>query len=410
MSSKPLRFVHASDLHLERPPTGIAQVPEHLRELFIECAYWAAERVFEVALAEEVDFLVLSGDVLEAQQTGPRGPLFLAEQFERLAERGTRVYWAGGRVDPPEAWPDCVPLPDNVHLFAENCVTRCTHEREGESLAVVAGASRQHGQPVRLDDFAPDPSGLFTLAVVHGSAEAEALRSRGVNYWALGGSHARKTLFSGAPTAHYPGSPQGREPAQVGPHGCTLVQLDPQRQIRTTLVPADVLRWHSERLAVTSATTRKDLETRLQDRVQAIRQANPGTDLFLSWTVSGEGRILGQLRRGTLAVELLEALRSEHGFASPCAWSLSITAEPMPLLPTAWLEQQTILGDFLRELGEYEASPERPVALDAYLAEQHRAGPLADAATIAAGPQRERLLREAAMLGVDLLSGEDAEP
>jgi len=42
MSSKPLRFVHASDLHLERPPTGIAQVPEHLRELFIECAYWAA--------------------------------------------------------------------------------------------------------------------------------------------------------------------------------------------------------------------------------------------------------------------------------------------------------------------------------------------------------------------------------
>jgi DNA repair protein SbcD/Mre11 len=51
MPTRPLRFVHTSDLHLEQPPFGIAQVPEHLRELFLECAYWAAERVFAVVLS-----------------------------------------------------------------------------------------------------------------------------------------------------------------------------------------------------------------------------------------------------------------------------------------------------------------------------------------------------------------------
>ena len=81
MSSRPFRFVHASDFHLERLPSGLAEVPDHLRELFIESAYVAAEKVFETVLSEEAEFLVLSGDILDSRQTGPRGPLFLVEQF-----------------------------------------------------------------------------------------------------------------------------------------------------------------------------------------------------------------------------------------------------------------------------------------------------------------------------------------
>ena len=87
MSNWPFRFVHAADFHLEQPPFGIGEVPDHLRELFIESAYWAAERVFETVLSEEAEFLVLSGDLLDPQRTGPRGPLFLREQFQRLSDR-----------------------------------------------------------------------------------------------------------------------------------------------------------------------------------------------------------------------------------------------------------------------------------------------------------------------------------
>ena len=106
MSSRPFRFVHASDFHLERLPSGLAEVPDHLRELFIESAYVAAEKVFETVLSEEAEFLVLSGDILDPRQTGPRGPLFLVEQFNRLAEREIPVYWAGGRaVAKQDSWP-----------------------------------------------------------------------------------------------------------------------------------------------------------------------------------------------------------------------------------------------------------------------------------------------------------------
>ncbi len=41
MSNRPFRFVHAGDFHLELPPQGLAEIPDHLRELFVEAAYWA---------------------------------------------------------------------------------------------------------------------------------------------------------------------------------------------------------------------------------------------------------------------------------------------------------------------------------------------------------------------------------
>ena len=44
------------DLHLELPPFGVTEVPDHLRELFLESSYLSAERVFETVLAEEAEW------------------------------------------------------------------------------------------------------------------------------------------------------------------------------------------------------------------------------------------------------------------------------------------------------------------------------------------------------------------
>lgn len=407
MSTRPFRFVHASDLHLEQPPFGIAEVPEHLRELFLECAYRAAERVFAVVLSEEAQFLVLSGDVLQPQQTGPRGPLFLAEQFQRLAERGVEVFWSGGRVDPPEAWPTSVRLPDNVHVFPSGRIERLTVQREGVPIASIVGASRQQGETVRFDDFSLSPDGLFTVAVLHGDVETEALRSRGIDYWALGGNHARKTLYNDPKTAAYPGTPQGRSPSQAGAHGCTLVEVDADRRVRAAFMPADVLRWHNERIMIDAEANADGLQSRLADRVLALRQSNPGTALVVSWTIVGEGALVGQLRRGSLAAKILETLRTGHGFGSTPLWSVSLSAEPLVALPPSLYEQETIRGDFLRKLREYQSDPQKPIALAAYLSEADRGGPLAAAISEA---DRSRVLHEAAFLGVELLSGEEPKP
>ncbi len=409
MSNRPFRFVHAGDFHLEMPPLGLAEVPDHLTDLFLESPYLAAERVFDTVLAEEADFLILSGDLLIPRLTGPRGPLFLVEQFDRLAQREIPIYWSGGRVDPPEAWPTAFDLPANVHVFPRGRVGEIVYERDGERLARLIGISRERRRSIRASDFDPDPGGLFSIGVVHGSAEARVLQARRIDYWAMGGLHQRSTLFNSPHLAHYPGSPQGRRPQEDGPHSCTLVRVDPHGQARTSLVSTDVLRWISERVVVEEATDRAMLESLLRERLHTLTETMQQVDFLISWTVAGDGPLLAQLRHGTLRAGLLEILRSEFGHGSPLAWSLTLESEPSAALPPQWYDQESIRGEFLREIRRYQIDSAEPLELASYLSEGHLAGTLATAATDVSRSVRERVLREAAMLGVDLLSGEETQ-
>ena len=96
-----LKFLHASDLHLDRPVTGLAEIPGHLKETLANAPYAAAERLFDRAINERVDFVLLAGDVVDLDQGGPRCAAFLLGQFERLADKNIHVYWCGGGVDHP---------------------------------------------------------------------------------------------------------------------------------------------------------------------------------------------------------------------------------------------------------------------------------------------------------------------
>jgi len=430
MPARPLRFVHASDFHLEMPLQGVVEVPEHLREAFCDAPYTAARRVFDAALAEEARFVVLSGDLVHPGRAGLRGPRFLVEQFLRLAGQGIAVYWAGGVVDPPEAWPSTFPLPENVHLFPRGRTGRFVHAPHGTPLVCLVGQSRDGPRPLRLEGFEPDPAGAApgvpTIAVANGSIAAAALPARGVCYWALGGRPDRTTppgvpaavaggvpaaVAGGSPTvAHWPGSPQGRRPGETGIHGCTLVELDENGQARTSLLPTDAIRWLDERLAVDECTRREDLDALLDRRIQGLMEAAPKVDLLLAWTFAGSGPLATELGEGPLAAELLARLRSEYGSATPAAWSISLEAEPAEALPAELYEQETILGDFLRTVRQYEVNPAEPLELETYLAEAHVAGALAAAVSMADQETRRGVLREAALLGAKLLGAGEEVP
>ena len=330
----------------------------------------------------------------------------MLEQFGRLAERGTDVYWAGGRIDPPEAWPSAMTLPENVHVFPRGRVEEFIHRRDGMPLVRLLGTSRDKRRTIRAGDFDPDPAGLFSIAVVHGSAEPSALQDRGIDYWALGGRHDRSTPLSSAELAHYPGTPQGRRPEERGVHGCTLVQVDAGRQARTSLAPTDAMRWLGERVVIDEATGRDGLEALLRQRMHTLMETTPKMDLLISWTVAGSGPLLAQLRRGQLAAELLDWLRSEFGFGPPTAWSVSLQVELSAFFPPEWYEQETIRGDFLRAVRQFHVNSAEPLGLEPYVAEEHLAGTLGPAVAVTNKAARERVLCEAALLGVDLLTGE----
>lgn len=405
-----LRFLHAADFHLERPPGGLAELPEHLRGVLADAPYRAATRVFDAAVKHQVDFVVLAGDVVDPLLAGPRAIVFLAEQFQKLADHGVRVYWAGGRSDRFDRFLDTWPLADDVLRFPLDRVERVVHQRAGEPLVQILGTSTERRKNVEVTDFQPDPRGPFSLAVAYGTTDAEAIAGRGIQYWALGGRHARHALATGPVTGHYCGTPQGRRPKESGPHGCTLVQVDQAGRVRTVFIPTDAVRYCDERVTVDESITSDQLLQILGERAGELLVDPFGPDLLMRWTVAGSRSLAARLRSGSLSTDLVARLRDEHGAKRPAAWTVALQARSTGDLPAELYDEQTLLGEFLRTVRHYRDDPGQPLDLAALLAERHRSGELAALARVADPAARRRVLAEAAALGVELLSPREAAP
>ena len=247
MSGPAFRFLHTSDWNLERPVYGVNEVPDHLREALIDAPFKAAKQVCDAALTEGVDFVILSGEITHPIHGGPRALDFLYQQFELLHRKQVAVYWVAGGSDRPEMWPGSLPLPASVQTFPTDRIRSITARRGDRTLAKIQGCSHPKDGKVRAGDFSRAP-GQFTIAAVHGTCNLSQLRRSRIDYWALGGRRTRETVFSSPRIAQYCGSPQGRSMTELGPHGCTLVDVDEMGVVSRQMIPTDVVRWHHENL------------------------------------------------------------------------------------------------------------------------------------------------------------------
>lgn len=418
MAQRPFQFLHAADLHLDDPVEGLGEAPARLADLVIDCPLNAARRLFEAAVQHRVDFVVLSGDVVDLRRRWPREMAFLVEQFQFLAKHDITVYWAGGEIDSFD-WPSAYSLPSNVKLASRFHLQRLKHEIGGAPVCELAGRSRNSSDFSEAYDFGSGKAELFSIAVAHGQ-QLTTPADIGARYWALGGSHRRSTQqISPHCIAHYPGTSQGRRPSEAGAHGCTLVQVDELGQARLTPLTTDAVRWESPQLSVSVAADRSQLELLLRDHIQRHFSEPGGPLTLVEWRINCQGSLFAELRRGKLASELLAALQRDFGERSSApVWSVAINAELDSALPAVWQQEESLRGDFVRavqgliadELVEPATRARRPQLHDLLARGSSLAG---DAKidrsyfTIENATARCRLLRQAAWLGADLLSPEE---
>lgn len=411
MAERTFRFLVAGDLHLERPAYGLDEVNDALRELMIEAPYLAAERVVETALAENVDFVVLSGDVVDPWTSGPRGVAFLVEQFQRLAARGIAVYWVGTPLDDFERWPSGIELPGNVVRLATDAPQSQLIKRDEEPLACILGVSADNSPQLRHLEFATQGE-LLTLAVTHGQIDTSELANSSIDFWTIGGPHDRQVLSSVRPVVLCPGSPQGRCPSEVGTHGCTLVEvshrgpIDGERRptrhdVRMRFLPTDVLRWHNVQLRAEHLVSAEQVQDALLTQLAALQDTSRDTDLVVHLSVICDSQQAASWR--TFLPAVLERARTTFGYRSPACWTASIKFQATARWGTRYADEDTLLGDVLRELTRYADDPALPIGLASYLDPRQFAGALGSALARLEGDSRDDVLTEAAALIVDLL-------
>lgn len=236
------RFLHAADLHLGAPLKSLgSRVDEATIARIRAKVNTAFERLVDAALREEVDFVVLAGDVYDTADRDPGARVRMVRGLTRLDERGIRVFMVHGNHDPLLRDVRAGVLPDNVTVFPAGSVGQ--HEVTMRNGAVVTVAGTSFGRTEEPDSLVPlfaQVRGRTIVGVLHTNVggndqhgnyaptSVAELESSPVHYWALGHIHLRSVNRTPKGWWAYPGNLQGRstKASECGPKGVLIVEVD----------------------------------------------------------------------------------------------------------------------------------------------------------------------------------------
>mgnify|MGYP001825062866 FL=1 len=405
MPGESFRFIHASDFHLETPLGDLDELPPPVRDQMATAPHQAVKAIFDAALSSNIDFVLLSGDLLNPQAAGPYGMNLLLDQLEKLHQRKTPVYWVAGVADDPQKWPDACMIPPNVTLFSKEQSRPIDVVRGGRTICRIVGRNSDGRTSLHVPGYECEASDEFTIGLGHGDATLETLAEARFDFWCLGGKHNRLELDTdGEVKAIYTGSPQGRGLTETGPHGFSIIDVDAERNLRVNEMPADTFRYCSVRLNAADIASVGSIKNLLGERIVRMQHEAGGRHLIIGWEiVADSGESLTAIGDGE---ELLDWVRREYGHGTPAAWTTTLRIRPPQTYPKSWHDEDTILGDYLRIASEHRKADASQINL-LPMTEERTGLPASTTTLLAEIPQmrRSETLDEATLLGVELLRG-----
>jgi exonuclease SbcD len=355
-----MRFIHASDLHLDSPLRGLSRYEGAPVDEVRGATRRAFENLVAAALRERVDLLVIGGDLYDGDWPDHNTGLFFIKGVTQLAEEGIPVVIVRGNHDAASKLTKSLRLPRNVYLLAD---------AKPETVVLDQIGVAAHGQsfftPAVLTDLASAyPASIpdcFNIGLLHTSLNGRpghdnyapttlsVLQSKGYDYWALGHVHAAE-IVSREPWVVYPGNTQGRHIRESGAKGCSLISVENSVVLEQKAIALDVMRWETLSLDISALP---DLDALLDAATAGIRnrlaQAD-GRALAIRIWIAGSGPLHRMLAIQPDTVE--QQLRSAAIEASNAqVWIEKIELTTRPQLDLDCIaERDDPLGMLVREL------------------------------------------------------------
>jgi len=364
-----MKFIHASDLHLDSPLCGLDNYEEAPKEMIRSATRDAVERMVDLAIEEKVTFIVLSGDLADGDWKDSQTMLWLTNQFRRLLEYGIKVYTIRGNHDAQNNLSKYITQLENVKEFPDKPTTfsdpenkYAIHGQSYPSREVNENLVKEY--PAAMDD-------LFNIGILHtnltGSTEhdnyaptsLDELKAKKYEYWALGHVHNRQIVHE-YPHIVYSGNTQGRNIRETGEKGCYLVNVDDDYLSNIDFVPLQVVKW--EKL---------DIKSEPEDDVSTlIKKVNSGMSKLVSGneesltvvriTIHGSNREHRQLEKPMKIEDFKNSIRDYANSSPNPIWIEKIKLElKAPRDIEALKNSDTLLGDLLRLTGEIGDDPEQ---------------------------------------------------
>ena len=361
-----MQFLHAADIHLDSPLTGLPDYPGAPVEQIRSATRQAFRNMTDLAIEREVDFVIIAGDLYDGDWRSYDTGLVFREQMARLDKAKIRVFIVLGNHDAQSRITKSLTLPDNVHVFSHRNPETVKLEELGVAL---------HGQSFKTHDVTenlaanyPDPvSDIFNIGVLHTAAEGREghalyapcskaeLVGKGYDYWALGHVHNREELSTN-PYVIFPGNLQGRhirESASEG-NGCTLVSVGEAGNVTLTHEPLDTVRWKIVSTDVSGVESMGALVEGARDALGEAHNEAEGRVLAARVVLSGNTKLHGRLLsdRDSLLSEI-RAVGMDVAVGEVWIESVLVDTRPMESLESLG-ERKDTLGDVAKALADLQ--------------------------------------------------------
>jgi DNA repair exonuclease SbcCD nuclease subunit len=291
-----IKILHTADVHLDSPLTSLALRDESLRQNIQSATRSAFVQIIDTALAENVDALLIAGDLYDGAQRSAKTAAFLTGQFERLGASGIPVFYIKGNHDAENPITGEVALPDNVQIFDGRGGKQ---QLEGKDVWIHGVSfNGKHAPDSLLGKFGAPVPGAINIAMLHTSLAGAAghdnyapcsvaeLSALGFDYWALGHVHKRQ-VHSEAPLVVMPGMPQGRDIGEAGSKSATLILIE-GKNISVEEVPTSVVMFLGHSIDVSGAENDDEIRQRIRSSIHApIEGLQAGNDAILRLTLTG---------------------------------------------------------------------------------------------------------------------------
>lgn len=418
-----LRFVHAADLHLDSPFTGLSTTAPQVAGSLHSATFDAYERIINLCISERVDALLVAGDIYDGADRSLRAQRKFVDGLYQLHQAGIRSFICHGNHDPLNGWEARLALPPTCRRFGPD-FERVPFFADDPDRAVIYGISypqRDVRENLVLHLGTVD-HGPFSIGLLHANVDNDPnhpayapctladLARTGVDYWALGHVHTRRVLSDRAPMVVYPGNPQGRHPNERGERGVYLVEVDDFGGIRLDFRPVDTIRWEEVQLDIVRMDTEDDLLEALNRTVAESLDEADGRSLIVRIALTGRGPLHTSLLRPDTIPHLAESLNEEWAARRPFVWCDRIVdATASPFDRNKRVEGADFIADLLRlsaQAGEDGSLLEelRKSLSDLY---DHRVVSRLLRDHVPTDDDMKTLVAEAEEIAVNLLLGED---
>jgi len=301
-----VKLLHAADIHLDSPLRGLERYEGAPVDEMRGATRRALSNLVELCLTEQVELLLLAGDLFDGDWRDYNTGLYFAKQVSRLSAEGVRVVWIRGNHDAASLITRSLRMPDGVVELASEAPQTLRLEELGVAVHGQSYARRDVAEALAARYPEPVP-GLFNVGLLHTALDGRSghdpyapcstdrLRSLGYQYWALGHVHNREVVCED-PWIVFPGNLQGRHARETGPKGATLVEVEDAAVRSVEARELDVVRWALCEVDAAQLATLSDVVDQARAAIEAAAAAAGDRTLAVRLRVSGASAAHAALR------------------------------------------------------------------------------------------------------------------